>query len=511
MEQIAVSKLVSTSVYSKLVFFLTAYPLWWIIAGWVLLEIGFALVVYYFLLPDLYALKVPTQYHGDIVTMMKRTLDQVHALNSYTFEMYLRGFFNMAKFEEIHVDNFRSFLSWCMFHKHLKDLSLKEVSAVTEVLNHVTYKHPEILDLKIGNNPKISHCSMTLEPLPMIHRPLLLYALVNVIEHVSNCVLLHACGFKRFSLDGANYWYKHQDLDRIYKKLSSGREPLVFLHGISTGWLVYTAIVRALGENRTLLLLDVEAIKVKSLNFDMPTPERFVDRVKRILDRHNIDKASFVGHSFGSITAGWFVRYFPERVSHLTLIDPVSLLLGLPDVAYSFLYRKPRTFMEWVIFLGAGQEVTVSSALRRHFFWYNNNLWLEDIPPQVGVVVGLAAQDEIIDAAAVHEYVQNCRALRLQCLPYPRSTPDNSHAKSSSSREFQSRRLTRSMTIAPSVDHAQNKIDENGSEVNLVESAEIVVVKWAGFSHGQILLPSQEQQQFVRLVHANEQKLTKQC
>lgn len=58
-----------------------------------------------------------------------------------------------------------------------------------------------------------------------------------------------------------------------------------------------------------------------------------------------------MGHSFGSITAGWFVKANPERVSHMTLVDPVSLLLCLPDVGYTFLYRQPSTVMQWIIFL----------------------------------------------------------------------------------------------------------------------------------------------------------------
>lgn len=58
-----------------------------------------------------------------------------------------------------------------------------------------------------------------------------------------------------------------------------------------------------------------------------------------VLEKHKLIRVSLVGHSFGSITAGWFVKRYPSAVSHLTLIDPVSLLLALPDVAHKFLYR----------------------------------------------------------------------------------------------------------------------------------------------------------------------------
>jgi hypothetical protein len=84
---------------------------------------------------------------------------------------------------------------------------------------------------------------------------------------------------------------------------------------------------------------DLDAIKLESLTFRMPIPNSFCVDVMDILHRHQIAKVSVVGHSFGSITSGWLVNRYPSVVSHLTLVDPVSLLLALPDVAFKFLYR----------------------------------------------------------------------------------------------------------------------------------------------------------------------------
>ena len=253
-------------------------------------------------------------------------------------------------------------------YKHLKDLSKNELKDVAHIVDYSAKLHPEYYDMQSGYNPAVSHCRMTLEPLSVIHRPLLLYVIANLTEAVSNLLFLHWAGFQRLEVNGMKYWYKKPVLT------SCGPEPMVFLHGITTGWMPYLSLVKALGRDRTMILVDVDAIKIKSLNFDMPTPVKFVENLNRILLMHRIDKLSIVGHSFGSITAGWFVRYFPEKVSHLTLVDPVSLLLGLPNVAYSFLYREPTTLMEWVIYLAAAREVTVAHALRRHFWWYNNAL-----------------------------------------------------------------------------------------------------------------------------------------
>jgi len=76
-----------------------------------------------------------------------------------------------------------------------------------------------------------------------------------------------------------------------------------------------------------------------------------------------------VGHSFGSIIATWLITHRPNLVSQLVLIDPVCLLLFLPDVCCNFLYRSPQSIME-VLIAFVSVELTISNTLRRHFWWY---------------------------------------------------------------------------------------------------------------------------------------------
>jgi pimeloyl-ACP methyl ester carboxylesterase len=486
---------------------------------WVMLEIAFIIVLYYVLLPNLHKLKPPVVYHGDIIRTMKRTFDQVHRLDSSSFETFIEGFFNAARFEDVRADDFKSLLSWLMHHKHLEDLSIGEMDEINHVVEYAGGLLPSSKKLKPGRNPAVSHCRMTLEPLPVIHRPLLLYVLANLTEAISNVLFLQSAGFQRLEIDGMTYWYKNQggDVHPSGNEGSDGTEPLVFMHGISTGWLVYLSMVKALGKNRTMILVDLDAIKIKSLNFDMPTPEQYVSRVNRLLIRHNIERASFVGHSFGSITAGWFVRYFPEKVSHLTLIDPVSLLLGLPNVAYSFLYRKPSTLMEWIIHVTAARELTISYSLRRHFYWHNNNLWLEDIPSRIGIVVGVSSNDEIINAPGVHQYALNCGIERMQkkkllLQSAHREDSPRSPVQQVSAEDIcglaSPRRITRSMSgrragdsapSTPALVRTARATSRSSPGVAAIES-----VIWDGYSHGQILLPGETQRKFIELVHTNE-------
>jgi pimeloyl-ACP methyl ester carboxylesterase len=182
----------------------------------------------------------------------------------------------------------------------------------------------------------------------------------------------------------------------------------IIVAGITTGWGVYFGLIQAMIADRPVFLFDFESIKLFSLCFDLPSPTSYSSCVKDILDLHRVTKVNVVGHSFGTITATWFVNHFPEYVSHLTLIDPVSLLLAHPEVAYNFLYRPPSTFIEWMIYYGASQEITIANCLRRNFWWYNNVLWLEDIPASIGVHVSLAGADQISRTSSIEEYIKTC-------------------------------------------------------------------------------------------------------
>ena len=445
---------------------------------WLILEIGFFFVVFFHLLPGLQKLTKPQAFNTDTVAFMERILDSVHEIKCYSFEKYISGFFQGAKFEDIYQGNVLSFLAWAMVGKKLEDLTEKDTELILRVSEYTAKKHPIVAKLKPGFNPNVKHCAMTLEPIPIIHRPLLTYVLVNLMEALCNIVFLKACGFQSLEIDGMTYWYKNQGSScnaasraSAGNNSSTGQEPMVFLHGISTGWMLYLQIAKALSHNRTLILVDLDAIKIKSMTFNMPTPHQFVEKFQRLLDRHHIGRVSVVGHSFGSITAGWLATHCPQRVSHLTLLDPVSMLLAFPEVSYSFLYRPPVKLTEWIIYLMASRELTISHTLHRHFWWYNNNLWLEDVPAHIGVVIGLASGDEITNPVALQEYAANCAAKRQA--------------------KWQM--------------HMQKQAD--GAEVEVVEVVEVAPIEcllWEGYSHGQILVPSANQAHLVATVKGNE-------
>jgi len=52
------------------------------------------------------------------------------------------------------------------------------------------------------------------------------------------------------------------------------------------------------------------------------------------------------------------------------------------------------------------------------FFWYNNIILLEEIPANIGVLVGVGGADEILNAASIYEYSEKCAMKRKETAKY---------------------------------------------------------------------------------------------
>lgn len=354
--------------------------------------------------------KEPAEYGICSIELVRRILCNIEKLNRYEVKHFLEKWFkDQTPLKDICIENYRSFFAWVMFASFHEDLSPTQSDQVDTSLNEMFQK----LNIKPqkGFNPTCSHVNMTIGEFSYTHRPLLLYILHGV-KKIFEDMSLRALGFQQRRVGKVNYWYRPASDVSGYEVQTSN----VYFHGITTGWGGYVELVRQTSDffkkNRTIFLFDMECIKINSLHFEMPTAEYYSNAVQKVLDRHHVDKVNVFGHSFGTITAGWFIKNYPSYVSHVTLIDPVSLLLAHPETAFNFLYREPSTLIEWCIYLVAAQEITIAYSLRRNFWWYKNILWLEDIPSNIGVHVSLAGNDEVACAHTIRDYAEVCNTSR---------------------------------------------------------------------------------------------------
>lgn len=395
------------------------FLLWGLVCSMVcilVIEVGFYLLIRLYVVPKLnknqsYMNKhrnlCPTVVGSDIMRILLELKDV------YSIHSFLKGFFlNIKDVHDIKHDNIKSFLAWSLYNLSLDALTVTEHGEIDSFITNMENKFN--IKFEEGYNASISHVKMTLEDIPYIHRPLILYVFAGLMEILSNFVLLKCLGgFTHLEIDNTKYWFRSCNNDK---------PPIILFHGITSGWVFYIRFVYTIAERRSIILIDVDAIKVKSLNFHFPNAEQVTSIVEKILQRHQYSKASIIGHSFGSILAAWVIKSRPDIVSHITLLDPVSILLCLPDVAYNFIYRKPSTIVQFLIYFCASRELTISNLLHRNFIWHNNLLDLHSLPSNVPVIVGLSGNDEVLNSPVVSKYIDIVNRKRENDKLYPITT-----------------------------------------------------------------------------------------
>ena len=192
----------------------------------------------------------------------------------------------------------------------------------------------------------------------------------------------------------------------------------MFVHGIGIGLYPYVNFLAELNHFNEGNDIDGEvgiiAIEVMSVSFRVTSAaigkDEMCHDILKILKKHGWDKCVLIAHSYGSVISTHLLKTpaTASMVGPVLLVDPVSFLLHLPNVAYNFTVRKPRRANEWQLYYFASMDMGVSHTLARHFFWSENILWKSDIQDRL-VTVALSGQDLITNTKAVGHYLVHDR------------------------------------------------------------------------------------------------------
>jgi pimeloyl-ACP methyl ester carboxylesterase len=120
-------------------------------------------------------------------------------------------------------------------------------------------------------------------------------------------------------------------VELFYRKEGSG-SPLVIVHGLygsSDNWL---NIGKRLAEKHTVYMID-QRNHGRSPFANSHTFNDMRDDLAEFFEKHNIEKATILGHSMGGKAAIWFAVDFPEKVEKLVIADiaPKDYLLLKED------------------------------------------------------------------------------------------------------------------------------------------------------------------------------------
>jgi non-heme chloroperoxidase len=108
-------------------------------------------------------------------------------------------------------------------------------------------------------------------------------------------------------------------------------EPLVFLHGWPDSWYSYRRVLSLLPSDRYhAYALDMRGFGDSQAPHDGYSIDDFTADVVAFLDAVGLDRATVVGHSFGTFVARRLAETHPDRVARLVLIG--SAVVAFNDV-----------------------------------------------------------------------------------------------------------------------------------------------------------------------------------
>lgn len=327
-----------------------------------------------------------------------RLVDQ---LDGYSMERLISGFCLHANISEISIKKCKSLLSWCCFIRDWDELTPEEQNDIDNLQNEVQ----ELLK-KEGHTlceneiPNCHHIRHNLEAIHITHRPLCLYLFFFIIERIFENVFMYPDGFTFHTLSQnksqpVSYWFKYVP----------STVPVVFIHGICRGWSFYWKIIQAIGQNRTMILINYDCIKVNSLQLHVPDSDEYCENFIEILNRHRIEQCDVVCHSYGTFLCSWIIRNCADKVRRIIFIDPLMLTVALYETAYYLFYQYPQTMTDWIYYLFVRTNLPLANVLQRHFIWYNMVLKFNEIPDNIDVHVAFSGKEHLLDVELLKQLV----------------------------------------------------------------------------------------------------------
>ncbi|GJJ68916.1 hypothetical protein EMPS_01262 [Entomortierella parvispora] len=292
-----------------------------------------------------------------------------------------------AKFDQVGRSNMMHWLAWSFWAASVDEIfespsGMMELNAMVD-----TIERTKDIRFAKGFNPEIECIRLSQDPVIASYRPLIHYGLIWCVNVIAG-VVFRLVGFVRHESKAT------RSSDMLYASSSSAfdprtdlaywhrspvdpenKVPLVFIHGIGIGLAQYFHWVLALTTiSRPIILIEVSYASSNFFLRESMTPDEMYCAVERILKEQEYAKATFMGHSLGTIVCAAICRASPASspisiISGLILADPICFFT-LHSIARNFAYRTPSTASELIMGHFAAREIGTSWYIMRRFCWH---------------------------------------------------------------------------------------------------------------------------------------------
>uniref|UniRef100_A0A7S4DH30 AB hydrolase-1 domain-containing protein n=2 Tax=Lotharella globosa TaxID=91324 RepID=A0A7S4DH30_9EUKA len=333
----------------------------------------------------------------------------------------------MVAFADLRRSNVKHWIAWGLWGRKLQPGKHDDDAAGGGVDADELERYVQHLEKNLGSslpsgrfpegmNRDIEVLQFSLEPVRCHWKPFCVFAILE-LAWFGFALVLFAMGFSYRRKDDVAYWIREG------RAAGQPKPPVVLLHGVGLGVLPYISMLGWIGKQegwgRTWIAVESPEYPRYHATSLMSVPMDYARTLKNVLMAHGSAEAIFLGHSIGTVYLTWIVRNAPEIVRDVILVDPVCLLLHHSKVLWNFLYARPpalsmpEVVQRWVVLM----DPNISYRLRRNFTWYQNILWMDEIPSRASVLVLLAEKDEYVPTSEVADYVSRYAAHRHNRTP----------------------------------------------------------------------------------------------
>lgn len=288
-------------------------------------------------------------------------------------------------------------LSWAFAGKPTADLSAEEREEMARIR--------AVFNARLPEGPPAwrderEFLRPTLDTIDMDVRSLLALGILLALRFVVS-VVLSVDGFVWHAhVPGFNYW--------LYTPEREEGMPILFLHGGGGGLSMYPAhfpfLVRKF-PNRRIVVLDVLCVTSVPCSPMMGAPE-ITQYISEVLEMHGIAQVSIFAHSYGSVVAGWLLRFRSACVGRVTMVDPICFQMWDSTLIRKLVYAQPSCSFHHVLYV-------ISRDPAFGAFLHNFNLTQFMFFPEsitVPTQIFIANRDWVVDGPASFEYLVRRKA-----------------------------------------------------------------------------------------------------
>lgn len=186
---------------------------------------------------------------------------------------------------------------------------------------------------------------------------------------------------------------------------SSIHNPIVLVHGVGVGLSPYIPLLLMLPKDVGILAIEILPVSSR-ITPGLPLAADQMRELGDIVAQQDFDNFTLIGNSYGTFYIKLFIDspYLSARMARTILLDPVAVLLHLPDLAYNFTRRSPVEANELELWWAAQTEPDIAFNLARRFCWREHLLWREDLLGCPTTLI-IGEKDCVVDANAITAYI----------------------------------------------------------------------------------------------------------